>query len=117
MGFDGSIFEKFKKNLNLKSNDINYPGKDASEKNFKKGDIDNYELVNGKNVFDEELNDQDKVRVTLSKKAKSLNEFREHLSNNDDDKGYRVFQDRFLYNREMGLLTKLRYLKNSLLKF
>ncbi len=83
-GFDGSIFEKFKKNLNLNSKDIYSSKISIPEKNLQKEDLDNYELVNENNVFNDELNEREQVRVTLSKKAKSLNESRENLSNNEN---------------------------------
>ena len=83
-GFDGNIFEKFKKNLNLKSNNIYSSEISTPEKNLQKENLDNYELVDEKNVFNDELNEREQVRVTLSKKAKSLNELRDKLSNNEN---------------------------------
>tara|TARA_Y100001970_G_C14252223_1_gene872694 strand:+ start:2541 stop:3986 length:1446 start_codon:yes stop_codon:yes gene_type:complete len=85
-GLDKSIFEKFKKNLNLKSNTSD---KNSSSENLHIEDfietLNNNEIDNSKTVFAEELSEKEQVKVTLSKNAKNLNEHQETNLKEDND--------------------------------
>ena len=77
-GLDGSIFEKFKNNLNLKnsannSSEMSSLDENSQNEDFIKKVYENSEALNNQNSFLEELNDKEQVRVTLSNDAKNIN--------------------------------------------
>ena len=93
-GLDVSIFEKFKNNLNLKSSNDSSIGK-----KFTPEIIDNTNL-NEDSSFSEELDGVEKVRVTLSEKAKNkLEEQNQTFSNEHEE----ILNDKnFKKNKKLG---------------
>ena len=89
-GLDGSIFEKFKNNLNLgnsvnNTSDISSSDDNPQKEDFVKKIYANSNTLNNQNIFSEELNEKEQVRVTLSKNAKNINKFQtEKLRENNN---------------------------------
>jgi len=87
---DGSIFEKFKNNLNLR-NPVNNPSdvstfdENPENEDTAKNIYENSDSLNNQNNFSEELNEKEQIRVTLSKNAKDINKFQtEKLRDNNN---------------------------------
>ncbi len=83
-GFDGSIFERFKNNLNLKSSSKNTSSENLQNENYVKNLTDNPDIIKDQNNFSEELNEKEQIRVTLSKSAKNLNKLQSEIINENN---------------------------------
>ena len=94
-GIDGSIFEKFKNNLNLGNSKNNPSEISFSKENIEKDDFvqkiyENAESFNDQKDFSKELNEKEQVRVTLSESAKNLNKFGTNTLKDSDNSSFEL---------------------------